>query len=113
MHSVLFSAIGLPMHMFIFLFTRPGDLFCQAHVDIFHLGTSSAFSATQRYRFVHGHVHTYTTSLRLIRRLRGGVRSKFGTGGRADLAPGVGTRNRSGQPSGKDKKAMDRGTAEV
>ena len=24
---------------------------------IFHLGTSSAFSATQRYRFVHGHVH--------------------------------------------------------
>ena len=34
----------------------PGNLnFC-----IFHLGTSSAYSATQRYRFVHGHVHILT-----------------------------------------------------
>ena len=54
--TVLLSAIGLCMDMFIFELPRLGNLnFC-----VFHLGTSSAYSATQRYRFVHGHVHILT-----------------------------------------------------
>ena len=51
--TVLLSAISLSMDMFIFELPRPGNLnFC-----VFHVGTSSAYSATRRYRFVHGHVH--------------------------------------------------------
>ena len=35
----------------------PGDFFFDFIFAILDLGTSSASSAIQRYRFVHGHVH--------------------------------------------------------
>ena len=35
----------------------PSSDFATPFTPLFHLGTSSDFSAIQRYRFVHGHVH--------------------------------------------------------
>ena len=45
------------MDMFIFSFPCPGIYFLTSFFHFFNLGTSSAFRAIQRHRFVHGHVH--------------------------------------------------------
>ena len=38
---------------------RPKGVLFDLIFGFFHLGTSRAFSAIQRYRFVHGHVHIF------------------------------------------------------